>query len=106
MTRVRARVVLLVAAAGVCIVAAAGLTVSTLAAQHATAVQNATAATPLVPAVTALAARQDVPIYADGVGTVQAYQFARARAILVHSACEPSPRASASGQVAHARTRL
>jgi hypothetical protein len=86
MTRVRARVVLLVAAAGVCIVAAAGLTVSTLAAQHATAVQNATAATPLVPAVTALAARQDVPIYADGVGTVQAYQFARARAILVHSA--------------------
>jgi multidrug efflux system membrane fusion protein len=64
----------------VCVAAAGGLTVTTLAAQHATAVQNAPDAAPLVPAVTAQAARQDVPIYADGVGTVQAYQSVLVRA--------------------------
>jgi membrane fusion protein, multidrug efflux system len=38
------------------------------------------AAAPLVPAVVARAARQDVPIYATGVGAVQAYQAVLVRA--------------------------
>src|SRR3954447_22605285 len=79
MKRRTARTAVLVAAAGVCVSVAGGLTVATMAAQHPTADQTPAGA-PLVPAVTAQATRQDVPIYADGVGTVQAYQSVLVRA--------------------------
>ena len=49
-------------------------------AQRAPTAQSDTAAASLVPAVTAKATRQDVPIYATGIGTVQAYQSVLVRA--------------------------
>ncbi len=69
-----------VGAVGLGVVIVAIVAVRSSSAQHAPAVHAETTADPRVPAVTAKATRQDVPIYATGIGTVQAYQSVLVRA--------------------------
>jgi multidrug efflux system membrane fusion protein len=65
---------------GLCVVAIAIVAVRASSAQRAPAVHDEAATDPLVPAITAKAMRQDVPIYATGIGTVEAYQSVLVRA--------------------------
>jgi multidrug efflux system membrane fusion protein len=74
------RVGLRFAAAGAGVVALAIVAVRASPALHARVAQDDAAAAAPVPAVTAKATRQDVPIYATGVGTVEAYQSVLVRA--------------------------
>jgi membrane fusion protein, multidrug efflux system len=69
-----------VGAVGLGVVVVAIVAVRASPAQHAPAMHEETTAEPPVPAVTAKATRQDVPIYATGIGTVQAYQSVLVRA--------------------------
>ena len=69
-----------VGAIGLGVVIVAVVAVRSSSAQHAPAMHGETTADPLVPAVTAKATRQDVPIYTTGIGTVQAYQAVLVRA--------------------------
>jgi membrane fusion protein, multidrug efflux system len=80
MTRRGMQATLRFGAIGLSVVAVAIVVVRESSAQRSPAVQAEAAATPLVPAVTAKATRQDVPIYATGVGSVQAYQSVLVRA--------------------------
>jgi membrane fusion protein, multidrug efflux system len=80
MNRGGMKAALRLATIGLCAVAVAVVAVRASSAQRAHAVQGATTADPLVPAVTAKAMRQDVPIYATGIGTVEAYQSVLVRA--------------------------
>ncbi|HXA21133.1 MAG TPA: efflux RND transporter periplasmic adaptor subunit [Acetobacteraceae bacterium] len=67
-------------AIGLCVVAATVVAVRASRAQRTLTAQSDSAVTSLVPVVTAKATRQDVPIYATGIGTVQAYQSVLVRA--------------------------
>ena len=67
-------------AIGLCVVAATVVAVRASRAQRTPTAQSDSAVTSLVPVVTAKATRQDVPIYATGIGTVQAYQSVLVRA--------------------------
>jgi multidrug efflux system membrane fusion protein len=69
-----------VGAVGLGVVVVAIVAVRASPGQHAPAMHEETTAEPPVPAVTAKATRQDVPIYATGIGTVQAYQSVLVRA--------------------------
>jgi membrane fusion protein, multidrug efflux system len=69
-----------VGAIGLCVVAVTVVAVRASRAQRTPTAQSDTAVTSLVPVVTAKATRQDVPIYATGIGTVQAYQSVLVRA--------------------------
>src|ERR1700688_283728 len=80
MTGKRTRIGLRLGAGGLCIIAVAIIAVRASLAQHAPPTQVANPAASLVPAVTTKAARQDVPIYISGLGTVQAYQSVLVRA--------------------------
>ena len=80
MNRVGMRIVVRLGAAGLCLAVVGTVAVRAWSAQHAAAAQAETAAVPVVPAVTAKATRQDVPIYAAGIGTMQAYQSVLVRA--------------------------
>ena len=80
MTGKRTRIGLRLGAGGLCIIAVAIIALRASLAQHAPATQLADPAASLVPAVTTKAARQDVPIYVSGLGTVQAYQSVLVRA--------------------------
>jgi membrane fusion protein, multidrug efflux system len=73
MNRKTMNVGLCLGAAGVCVVAIGIVAVGAVA-ERQTAAAAEVATVPPVPAVTAQAIRQDVPIYATGVGAVQAYQ--------------------------------
>jgi multidrug efflux system membrane fusion protein len=73
------RMILRLGAIGLCVAALAFVAFRTSSAQH-TPANADSAAMPPVPAVTAKATRQDVPIYATGIGTVQAYQSVLVRA--------------------------
>ena len=72
------KIMLRLAVGGALVAAAAVFALRESRAQHVPAPQ--TAAAPAVPAVTVTAARQDVPLYVSGVGTVQAYQSVLVRA--------------------------
>jgi multidrug efflux system membrane fusion protein len=74
----RGRMKLCLGVAAVCGVSIAVVAVKASPAWHSH--PEETAAAPLVPAVVAKATRQDVPIYATGVGAVQAYQSVLVRA--------------------------
>jgi membrane fusion protein, multidrug efflux system len=67
-------------AVGLGVVAVAIVAVGASHAQRSPAVRDGAAADPAVPAVIAKAMRQDVPIYATGIGSVQAYQSVLIRA--------------------------
>jgi membrane fusion protein, multidrug efflux system len=67
-------------AVGLGVVAVAIVAVGASHAQRSPAVRGGAAADPAVPAVIAKAMRQDVPIYATGIGSVQAYQSVLIRA--------------------------
>ena len=71
------KIVLRLGVGGVLVAAAAVVAVRAPRAQH---VQAPQAEAPAVPAVTMKAARQDVPLYVAGIGTVQAYQSVLVRA--------------------------
>jgi membrane fusion protein, multidrug efflux system len=74
------QVALRLGAVGLCVVAVGIVAVKASSAQRSPVVDSETVAAPPVPAVTAKATRQDVPIYATGIGTVQAYQSVLVRA--------------------------
>ncbi len=80
MTGKRTRIGLRLWVGCLCIAAVAIIAVRASLAQHVPATQAADTAASLVPAVTAKVARQDVPIYVSGLGTVQAYQSVLIRA--------------------------
>jgi multidrug efflux system membrane fusion protein len=69
-----------IACVGLCPPLAALVVIRTQAAQDDSQIGSRQPAEPAVPVVVARAARQDVPVYAEGVGMVQAYQ-----AVLVRS---------------------
>jgi multidrug efflux system membrane fusion protein len=75
----RRRFILRIGAVGVCAVGVVAIALHASSAQHPPA-QLSESALPAVPAVVAKATRQDVPIYVDGVGAVQAYQSVLVRA--------------------------
>jgi multidrug efflux system membrane fusion protein len=79
MNRGALQVALRLGAVGLCAVAAIAA-VKAWSAQHAPAAQEDAAAAQPIPAVTAKAIRQDVAIYATGIGEVQAYQSVLVRA--------------------------
>jgi multidrug efflux system membrane fusion protein len=80
MNRRGMRVALRLGAVGLGVVAVAFVAVTASSAQQTPVVAGESVAAPPVPAVTAKATRQDVPIYATGIGTVQAYQSVLVRA--------------------------
>lgn len=73
------RIVVWLGAVVLCAIGAAAIAMRTSSAQQAPSHDSASAEA-TVPAVVAKATRQDVPIYVDGVGTVQAYQSVLIRA--------------------------
>src|SRR3954447_12294167 len=79
MNRGALQVALRLGAVGLCAVAAI-VAVKAWSAQHAPAAQEDAAVAQPIPAVTAKAIRQDVAIYATGIGAVQAYQSVLVRA--------------------------
>jgi hypothetical protein len=83
------RMILRLGAIGLCVAALAFVAFRTSSAQH-TPANADSAAMPPVPAVTAKATRQDVPIYATGIGTVQAYQSVLVRARRCRSVTRPT----------------
>lgn len=76
----RWRAMLRIGGIGLCAAIAASVVIRTHAAQEVPRVRGEQPAAPAVPVVVAKAERQDVPVYADGIGMVQAYQ-----AVLVRS---------------------
>jgi membrane fusion protein, multidrug efflux system len=80
MNRRGMKAALRVGAIGLCVVAVTVVAVRASRAQRTPTAQSDSAVTSLVPVVTAKATRQDVPIYATGIGTVQAYQSVLVRA--------------------------
>ena len=80
MNRKAMKAALRVGAIGLCVVAVTVVAVRASRAQRTPTAQSDTAVASLVPVVTAKATRQDVPIYATGIGTVQAYQSVLVRA--------------------------
>jgi multidrug efflux system membrane fusion protein len=80
MNRKRTRIVLCLGGLALAVVAATVAVVRASPAHRAMGAANDAASVPLVPAVTAKATRQDVPIYVAGVGAVQAYQSVLVRA--------------------------
>jgi multidrug efflux system membrane fusion protein len=80
MNRKGMKAALRVGAIGLCVVAVTVVAVRASRAQRTPTAQSDSAVTSLVPVVTAKATRQDVPIYATGIGTVQAYQSVLVRA--------------------------
>jgi membrane fusion protein, multidrug efflux system len=80
MNRKGMKAALRIGAIGLCVVAVTVVAVRASRAQRTPTAQSDTVAASLVPVVTEKATRQDVPIYATGIGTVQAYQSVLVRA--------------------------